>query len=172
MTDGFLPPFTGWDWFVLTVALLSTALGLWRGMIRTIFGLAAWILGLLGAPLIGILIGERFAISSVPAWVLYVLAFVLTFVIVRVLGALFLKGIRSVGLAGIDRILGGALGMARAGLVILIAAVVAHRLGFSQTASWQGALARPLLDNLVEVARPWLPPARKASSAVKTAALN
>jgi len=164
MADGILPPLTSWDWFILTVALISTALGIWRGMIRTIFGLAAWILGLLGAPFVGIVIGERFGITAVPMWVLYVLAFLVTFILVRVIGALFLKGARSVGLAGIDRTLGAALGVARAALVILIAAVVAHRLGFSQTASWQAAAARPLLEKFVEVARPWLPPVKKATT--------
>ena len=162
MIDGVLPPLTSWDWFILTVALISTALGIWRGMVRTIFGLAAWILGLLGAPLLGLTIGERFGITAVPTWVLYVLAFLVTFIVVRIVGALFVKGVRSVGLAGVDRLLGAALGLARAGLVVLIVAVIAHRLGFSQTPAWQGAAARPLLESLVDVARPWLPPVKKA----------
>lgn len=162
MSPGVIPPLTSWDWFILTVALISTGLGVWRGLIRTVFGLAAWILGLIGAPLIGMLIGERFGLSGVPMWVLYVIAFLATFIVVRVVGVLFLKGARSVGLAGVDRMLGAALGVARAGLVVLIVAVVAHRLGFSQTAAWKGAAARPLLETMVEVAQPWLPPPRKA----------
>ena len=162
MADGVIPPLTSWDWFILTVAFISTGLGIWRGLIRTVFGLAAWILGLLGAPLVGMVIGQRFGISGVPMWVLYVLAFLATFIVVRVIGMLFLKGARSVGLAGVDRMLGAALGVARAGLVVLVVAVVAHRLGFSQTASWQAAAARPLLETMVEVAQPWLPPPRKA----------
>jgi uncharacterized membrane protein required for colicin V production len=162
MAAGLIPPLTSWDWFILTVAFISTGLGVWRGLIRTVFGLLAWILGLVGAPLIGMVIGQRFGISGVPMWVLYVLAFLVTFVVVRVVGSLFLRGARSVGLAGVDRMLGAALGVARAALVILIVAVVAHRLGFSQTAAWQAAAARPLLDSMVEVAQPWLPPVKKA----------
>jgi uncharacterized membrane protein required for colicin V production len=72
--------------------------------------------------------------------------------------------VRSVGLAGVDRVLGAALGVARAGLVVLIVAVVAHRMGFAQSPAWQGAAARPLLDSMVEMAKPWLPapaPGRK-----------
>ncbi len=161
MTDGVIPPLTSWDWFIITVALISTGLGVWRGMIRTVFGLAAWILGIVGAPLIGMIIGQQFGITGLPMWVLYIVAFLLTFIVVRLTGALFLKGARSVGLAGVDRMLGAALGVARAGLVILVAAVIAHRLGFSQAASWQSAAARPLLETMIEVAQPWLPAVKK-----------
>lgn len=161
MPDGLIPPLTSWDWFVITVALVSTGLGVWRGMIRTVFGLAAWILGIVCAPLVGMVIGQQFGISAIPMWVLYILAFLLTFILVRLIGVLFLKGARSVGLAGVDRMLGAALGVARAGLVVLVAAVIAHRLGYSQTPSWQTAAARPLLETMIGVAQPWLPAAKK-----------
>lgn len=161
MADGVILHLTSWDWFIITVALISTALGIWRGMIRTVFGLAAWILGVVGAPLVGMLIARQFNITGLPVWVLYILAFLLTFLVVRLVGALFLKGARSVGLAGVDRMLGAALGIARAGLVILVAAVIAHRLGFAQSTSWQTAAARPLLETMIEIAQPWLP-AKKA----------
>jgi len=162
MPAGVIPPLTSWDWFIITVALISTGFGLWRGMIRTVFGLAAWILGIVGAPLVGMSIGEQFGISGMPMWVLYIFAFLLTFMLVRLVGVLFLKGAHSVGLAGVDRLLGGALGVARAGLVILVVAVIAHRLGYSQAAAWQGAAARPLLEGMIEAAQPWLPVVRKA----------
>lgn len=162
MPAGVIPPLTSWDWFIITVALISTGLGVWRGVIRTVFGLAAWVLGIIGAPLIGMMIGEQFGISGVPMWVLYILAFLLTFMLVRLVGVLFLKGARSVGLAGVDRVLGAAFGVARAGLVVLVVAVLAHRLGYSQAAAWQGAAARPLLEAMIEAAQPWLPAARKA----------
>ena len=162
MPAGVIPPLTSWDWFIITVALISTGFGLWRGMIRTVFGLAAWILGIIGAPLVGMSLGEQFGIGGMPMWVLYIFAFLLTFMVVRLVGVLFLKGAQSVGLAGVDRLLGGALGVARAGLVILVVAVIAHRLGYSQAAAWQGAAARPLLEGMIEAAQPWLPVVRKA----------
>ena len=161
-SDNILAALTGWDWFIVTVALISTALGIWRGMIRTVFGLAAWVLGVVGAPLLGMLIASEFGITGVPIWVLYIVAFLLTFMAVRLAGALFLRGARSVGLAGVDRVLGAALGVVRAGLVILVAAVIAHRLGFAQSASWQAAASRPLLETMIEVAQPWLPAMKKA----------
>ena len=90
MAAGVIPTLTSWDWFIITVALISTGLGLWRGMIRTVFGLAAWVLGIIGAPLVGMMIGEQFGISGMPMWVLYIFAFLLTFMLVRLVGVLFL----------------------------------------------------------------------------------
>lgn len=148
---------TGWDWLVLTAAFASTAFGLWRGAVKTVFGLAGWLLGILAAPLVGMLIGSQFQIGVAPMWVFYVAAFLLTFLGVRLVGFLLLKGVRSVGLAGVDRAFGAVLGLARAGMLVLVVAVIAHRLGFAQAPAWQSALSRPLLDIMVEVAQPWLP---------------
>ena len=161
MIDGTIPPLTSWDWFIITVAVISTGLGIWRGMIRTVFGLAAWILGIIGAPLLGMAISQQFGITGMPMWVLYIVAFLLVFLLVRLVGVLFLKGARSVGLAGVDRMLGAVFGVARAGLVVLVAAVIAHRMGFSQAPSWQSAAARPLLESMIEAAQPWLPAVKK-----------
>ena len=161
MADGVLSALTGWDWFIVTSRWGPPARS-WRGMIPHGVRLAAWVLGVVGAPLLGMIIAQEFQITGVPIWVLYILAFLLVFIVVRLAGALFLKGVRSVGLAGIDRVLGAALGVARAGIVILVAAVIAHRLGFAQSAAWQAAASRPLLETMIEVAQPWLPAMKKA----------
>ncbi len=159
-----LPPLTGWDWFIILVALISIGLGLWRGFVRTVFGVAAWILGIIGAPLVGILVAREFGITGVPVWVLYVVAFLFNYLVVRFVGTLLLRGVRSIGLAGVDRVLGGALGVARAALVVLVVAVVAHRLGMAQSVAWTSAASRPLLEAMVEAAQPWLPaPSRQAA---------
>ena len=41
---------TAWDWFVLATVVLSIGLGFIRGLVRTIFALAAWVVSLLGVP--------------------------------------------------------------------------------------------------------------------------
>ena len=148
---------TGWDWLVLTALALSTGFGLWRGAVRTLFGLAAWVLGVICAPFVGGWLGDAFGLSTAPIWVLYIGAFMVVFVVIRFGGFLLLKGVRSIGLAGVDRAFGAALGVARAGLVVLVVAVVAHRLGFAQRMAWQQAQTRPLLDWMVATAQPWLP---------------
>jgi membrane protein required for colicin V production len=147
---------TGWDWFVLAVFVLSVGLGLFRGLVRTVFAFGAWVIGLLGVPLaspflVGLLPAE------VPRAVIYVLVFVLLFVAVRMVGGLAARAMRGVGLGGADRFLGAVLGIGRAVIIVLLVALGAHLAGLSKESAWQQAMSRPLLDGLVGWAEPFLP---------------
>jgi membrane protein required for colicin V production len=152
MPDGF----TGWDGFILIVGVLSVGIGVIRGLVRTVFALAAWVIGLLGVPLAApTLIG--LLPESVPRALVYLTVFALLFIAIRQLGALAARGLRGLGLGGIDRLLGAVLGTVRAAIVILLAALGAHLAGFSSHPSWTQAFSRPLLDALVQRAEPFLP---------------
>lgn len=151
-----LDAITGWDWFVLIVALLSIGLGVLRGLVRTVFALAAWVVALLGVPLASPWL-IRVMPDAVPNAVGYVVVFVLLFAAVRALGALAVRALHGVGLGGADRALGAVLGVARALLVVLVVAVVAHLMGQSRQPAWQQAQVRPLLDAMVAWAEPFLP---------------
>jgi membrane protein required for colicin V production len=151
-----LSSFTAWDWFVLIVFLLSIVLGIWRGLVRTVFGLAAWIAALIGAPMFSPPVIEATRMEAQP-WVVIVLLFVAILVAVKLLGGLTASLLGKFGLGGADRGLGGALGAARALLLILVAAVAARSLELDQTSAWRDALSRPLLEALVDWVEPHLP---------------
>jgi len=148
--------FTAWDWFVLIVFLLSVFLGVWRGLVRTVFGLAAWIAALVGAPMLSPSVIDATRMESQP-WVVIALLFVAILVAVKLLGNLIARLLGKVGLGGADRGLGGALGAARALLLILIAVVAARSLELDQTSAWRDAVSRPLLEALVQWVQPHLP---------------
>jgi uncharacterized membrane protein required for colicin V production len=57
----------------------------------------------------------------------------------------------------LDRLLGGAIGAARALIIVLIVALLGHLAGLSRQPEWQQAWSRPLLDVLVQWAEPFLP---------------
>ncbi len=147
---------TGWDWFVLLVFLLSISLGVWRGLVRTVFGLAAWVTALIGAPLLAPAVVDAVGMQAYP-WVVIVLLFVAILVAVRLLGSALARLLGKVGLGGADRGLGGALGAARALLLILLAVVAARMLEMDQNSAWRNALSRPLLEALVQWVEPHLP---------------
>ena len=158
---------TSWDWLVLVTALLSTLIGFWRGAVRTLFGLGAWIVGVIAAPFVVAAVTGWVSIGSVPIWVLFIIAFLVVFVVTRFAGNLLLRGIRSIGLGGVDRAFGGALGVARAGLIVMVAALIGFRMGLAQDLAWQSAQSRPLLDWMVAQVDPLLPatiPAAQRSS--------
>lgn len=151
-----LSSLTGWDWFVLLVAVLSVAGGLWRGMIRTVFGIGAWVVALVGAPLAAPVVIDATGMQSQP-WVVLVALFVVLLVVVKIVGNLIARAIGKAGLGGADRAFGAVLGVARALLILLVVAVAAHALKLDQSPSWRASLSRPLLDAMVDWAAPYLP---------------
>ena len=156
MTEGASVLLTGWDWFVLLVAAASIALGLWRGLIRTVFGLAAWVIALIGTPLLGPALIGAVELEDHP-WVVLVLLFVVLLLVVRLLGWGTARLLGKVGLGGLDRLLGAVFGLARALLLVMIAAVCAHAVELDQRTAWKRSYSRPLLDAFVELAGPYLP---------------
>lgn len=156
-----MPLLTGWDWLVLVIGLVSTALGFWRGAVRTLFGLGAWIVAVIASPFVVSFAVPGLAgvidLAAIPVWVLFIVAFLVVFVVVRLAGNLLLRGIRSIGLGGVDRAFGGALGVARAALIIMVAALIGYRLGMAQESAWTAARTRPMLDWMVAHADPLLP---------------
>ena len=147
---------TGWDWFVLVVLLLSVGFGVVRGLIRTVFALAAWAVALLGVPLAGPPLARALP-DALPSAVSYLLVFLLLFVAVRMLGGLAARALHGLGLGGADRLLGAGLGVVRAAIVVLVVARGAHLGGYSKHPAWTQAWTRPLLDEMVRWADPFLP---------------
>jgi membrane protein required for colicin V production len=139
---------TGWDWLVLLTAIASVTFGLWRGLVRTAAGLAAWVGAFLLAPLGAGMLASM--LNSVPSWVQLALAFLIFFILIQLLGALLARLVRGVGLGGVDRLLGAVLGLARALAIVALLATASIALGFDQSAAWQSARSRGMLEALVD----------------------
>jgi membrane protein required for colicin V production len=150
---------TGWDWFVLVIALISVGFGLWRGMVRTIFALLAWLIALVGTPMllpiVAPIISPIFNIES--TWLLAVPLFIALFLIVRITGGLISASLSKAGLGGADRLLGALLGFARAAIVVAVVALVAKQFGLHEQAMWKQSVSRPLMEMMVFWLEPFLP---------------
>jgi membrane protein required for colicin V production len=125
---------TAWDWLLGGIVFVSVALGLLRGLVRTAFALASWVVALVGA-----LLGSPLLISALGV------------------AAPIARGLAAVGLGGLDRMLGGVIGVARAVIVFAIIALVAALAGFDRDPAWSGARCRPLLDEITARLMPHLP---------------
>jgi membrane protein required for colicin V production len=147
---------TGWDWFVILVLSGSVLLGLWRGLIRTVFGLAAWVIALVGGPVLTPLLVERTGMQE-HVWVVLVLLMLALLIGTRLIGAVLARAVSKVGLGIADRGLGGVLGALRAFILILLAATAAHVTQLDQRHAWREAHTRPLLDAIVSWVAPYLP---------------
>jgi membrane protein required for colicin V production len=150
---------TGWDWFVLVIALLSVGFGIWRGMIRTVFALLAWVVALVGTPLllpiVAPMIAPVFNIES--TWLLAVPLFIVLFIAVRMIGGLISAGLGKAGLGSADRLFGALLGFARAAIVVAVVALIAKQFGLHEQAVWKLSVSRPFMEMMVYWLEPFLP---------------
>jgi membrane protein required for colicin V production len=152
---------TAFDYAVLTILLASVLLGLWRGVVSELLSLAAWVVAFLVArEMAADVAGRLGAYVAEPGMRLaaaYVLIFVgvlIVFAVARMLISLMLK---AVGLGLLDRLLGGAFGVLRGGVVVLVAVLVAGMTPLPKTEWWRNAVLAPPLETAVIAAKPWLP---------------
>ena len=147
---------TGWDWFVILVLTGSVLLGIWRSLIRTVFGLAAWVIALVGSPVLTPMLVERTGMQE-HVWVVLWALMLALLIGTRLIGAVLARAISKVGLGLADRGLGALLGALRAFVVIVLAATAAHAMQLDQRHAWREAHTRPLLDAIVTWVQPYLP---------------
>lgn len=151
-----LDQLTGWDYLVVLVLGISVILGLLRGMIRTLFALAGWVVAFIGAP---VLTPPLLGLTgiSVPPWVALAVVFFALLLLTRLAGTLLARLTSSVGLGGVDRGMGVVVGVARALLIVAAIAVAGRLLDLHEQPAWQKAMSRPLLDRIVQTVDPYLP---------------
>ncbi|TMH02396.1 MAG: CvpA family protein [Betaproteobacteria bacterium] len=115
---------------MMTIAVvgLSTALAFWRGFVRVVMSLVAWVAAVVLAIHYSSSIAEMLPEFGGSPTARYIAAFALILVGILVLGTLIgwllARMIRAIGLGFLDRILGALLGMARGVLIVVIAVLI------------------------------------------------
>jgi membrane protein required for colicin V production len=152
---------TSFDWIVLFVVALSTLLAFFRGVVRELIALIAWVLGVVGAlaftPVLGAMLPDFGGHPSLR----YVVAFALIVIAALLAGALVAwplsAAIRAAGLGFVDRFLGSIFGVAR-GIVLMLAFVLIAGLTSLPRSDWwrRSAFVPPLVAGVYAL-RPHLP---------------
>jgi membrane protein required for colicin V production len=149
------------DLAVLAVLVLSVLFAYWRGVVRELVALAAWVSGLGAAVLYTDAVAARFAGWDVAPAARHVAAFALIVVVFLVAGALvawLLRGaVHAVGLGFVDRFLGALFGIARGAIVAVVFALVAGLTALPRQDWWQNSLVGPVLAGSALALKPWLP---------------
>jgi membrane protein required for colicin V production len=152
---------TTFDWVVVCIVGLSTLFAFFRGVIRELVALIAWVLGVICAlvftPTVGAVLPDIFGHPAIR----YIIAFALILIAALLLGALVAwpmsKAVRAAGLGFVDRFLGSIFGFVR-GVVLMLAFVfVAGLTPLPRTSWWQSAALVPPLVAGVYALRPHLP---------------
>lgn len=151
------------DWALLAVLLLSALLGLWRGLVYEVLSVAGWVVAFVLAQAYAAEVGAWLPMEGTSPPVRLAAGFVVVFLVAAFAGGLVAwlvkKLVESVGLRPVDRILGGAFGLAR-GLVILLGVTVVVSMTSLQTQDWwrESVVADTLTDTL-HALKPLLPEA-------------
>ena len=152
---------TVFDYAFLSVLGLSTVLGLWRGLVSEILGLAALILALIVASHYVDIAAPRFENMIADSRVRMVVVFTMIFfsiLLVVSLVKLFLRHLlRAVGLGATDRFFGAVFGAVRGAAIALVAVWVGGMVGMSRELWWEQALFAPPLEKAVNEVKVWLP---------------
>ena len=152
---------TTFDWVVLLIIGLSTLLAFFRGVVRELIALIAWVLGIIGAivftPVLGAMLPDIPGYPAVP----YIVAFALIIIGALILGALIAwplsKAVRVAGLGFVDRFLGSIFGFVRGAAFVLAFVLVAGLTPLPRTVWWQSsALVPPLVAGVIAL-KPHLP---------------
>jgi membrane protein required for colicin V production len=152
---------TTFDWIVVCIVGLSTLFAFFRGVIRELVALVAWVAGLVCAVLFTPILGAMLPDMLGHPAIRYVLAFALILVAALLLGALVAwplsKAVRAAGLGFVDRFLGSIFGFARGVLLMIAFVFVAGLTPLPRLPWWQGAALVPPLVAGVYALRPHLP---------------
>jgi membrane protein required for colicin V production len=149
------------DVIVLLVLILTVVRGLMRGMIDTLFSLAAWMLAFVSGKWGAVLVAPLLPVGIENPAIRYFAGFAVIFLVVLIgvllLGHALALLVKAVGLGSADTLLGGALGLAK-GLVILVGLTLAAGLtSLPRTEFWKQAMLSDSLQAMALVAMPLLP---------------
>jgi membrane protein required for colicin V production len=151
------------DYAVLGVLAVSVGWGIWRGLVREVVSLGAFVIAFLASNLFAGPWAEYVPDSITQPEFRVLLAFIGIFLVVLILtslaGLLLSRIMQAVGLGGIDRALGALFGVARAAVILLALALVAGLTGLPKDSQWTGSVSGPFLASTALALKPWLPPA-------------
>ena len=126
------------DWIILAFLLFSVVTAAWEGFFHEAFGLAGLVVGYLVAAWQYRRLADWFETFLKQTWLGDISAFLIIFfavlIIASLLGRLTRRIMKAAGLTGIDRTLGGLLGLLRGSLVVAI--VLVAMAAFAPTARW------------------------------------
>jgi membrane protein required for colicin V production len=151
------------DYALLGVLLLSGLLGALRGLVAEVLSLVVWIAAFWLAFVYGAEVAKLFtAQAHDPAARLFI-AYALVFIAAMIVGSMVTwmvgKLVRSIGLGGVDRLLGLLFGLLRGAALGCVLVLVLGFTTLPQETSWRASTLIPQFQRGAEWMKAWLPAA-------------
>ena len=152
---------TGFDIAVAVVVTLSALIGLWRGVIREVFALAAWVAAIICMFVFGEQLAQVLPFARDTPWLRflagYAIVFLGVFVTLSVVGFLFSKLVNVIGLSFVDRALGMVFGVLRGALIAVILVFIAGATNLPGMNWWRDSMTAKPLATFAAILRSKLP---------------
>jgi membrane protein required for colicin V production len=142
------------DWIFLAVLLLSMLIGLWRGLVVEVLSVLGWIAAFVVAQMFATTVGQWLPMQGDVPQLRYaagfVLAFIGTLMASTLLAWLVRKMLASVGLSGLDRLLGAAFGLVRGAIILLAVATVVLMTPMKNNEGWKQSIGAGVLSTVLK----------------------
>ncbi|HEX9684670.1 MAG TPA: CvpA family protein [Burkholderiales bacterium] len=149
------------DIIVIAILGISIAFGAWRGLVREVLALVAWVAAFLIANLLAPdaakLLPRAMANEELRLLVSFVVVFIAALVGLSVLAILASKLVRIIGLGPSDRVVGGLFGLVRGLLVVMILVLLAGLTTVPRQPMWRNAILSAPLEAFAGYIKAWLP---------------
>lgn len=148
------------DWIIIGVVLVSTLISLARGFVREALSLASLVIAVVIARLfadeVSTLLVDYIETPSLRLATAYIGLFLVTIFVGGLVNYAIGKVVEMAGLSGTDRMLGMIFGMARGGLLVVVAVGVLARMPVTEDEWWKESSLIPYLLETANQAQAWV----------------
>lgn len=156
-----MPSMAALDLIFIAVLLLSMLLGAWRGLVFEMLSALSWVVAFVLAQWFAADMAALLPLGSWPDAGRYAADFAVVFVLALfgcgLVAALAKKLVEASGLRPVDRALGALFGAVRAGVILLVTAVLAQLTPLHQSDWWHASDGAPWLSAALKELKPALP---------------
>ena len=149
------------DWVVLAVLGASVLLGLWRGLVYEVLSVLNWVAAFVLAQWFAQPVAQRMPFGHDGDSIRYAAGFAVVFIAALFAGGLLAwlvkKLVAAVGLAPVDRALGGLFGLARGAVAVLVLAVVVHLTPLKERSWWTDSMTAGVATAALRGLKPVVP---------------
>jgi len=144
---------------LLAPLFVSGLLGVWRGVVREVMSVLAWVIGVVLAGRFAADLAQLLPINGdlLPHAVAWVLVLLVVLIAAGLLARLLKQLLSVAGLGLADRLLGGVFGLVRGTMVLMLLVLVIGLTPFKKYPIWTSSQVVPLVQLLLEFVKPVLP---------------
>ena len=152
---------TLFDYAVLLIVGLSVVLSVWRGAVREILSLAAWVAAFWAAGRYAhsaaAMLPQAVAGESLRLLVAFAGVFILVWLLLGAVAWVASTLVKSAGLGLADRMVGAVFGLARGVLIVMALVLAAGLTVLPKNPMWRHAVLSPPLEAFAVYLKIWLP---------------